>query len=272
MAPAGLEVPVFGFKSGAAALIQGARRLELNQSGSYPLGGTTPSLAELTMAMGYVVSAYSHVAVRAMIRPRGPPPSPDPDFIYSDAEFLEMRSAIEEFKRSGLLRADKGDGFVFGILRIADATAEGSRLVVDTERNAELVQLARPFQCVFHRAFDDAIGSSSSASASDTWNQALDDIHRCGFHGILTSGGPGNAPNNAAVLTELVVKAEGKLEIIAGGGVRSTNVRALAEKVTGGAESRTSVWFHSSCLTAADGSEDVDREEVKSIVHELNSR
>lgn len=141
-----LEVPVFSPPSASLAIAAGAHRIELNRAGSYPQGGLTPSLADLE-----ALSGSSPVPLRVMIRPRGPPPADEegaPDFVYSDDEFGEMKAAVCAFRDSGLLRRERGDGFVFGVLRAA-----GAAVVVDVERNRELVGLAGGLPCVFHRAF-----------------------------------------------------------------------------------------------------------------------
>lgn len=266
-----LELPVFKAASAQKAARLGASRIELNRDGSYPDGGLTPSVSELGGL------ADLQIPVRVMIRPRGPPPSPAPDFIYSDAELQAMRDAITTFKESGLLKAERGDGFVFGILRderhpaTDGVAAAAGRLAVDTAQCKPLVDLAKPYACVFHRAFDDAVGGGGrhDQSASALCGTALDDVVACGFHGILTSGGPGNAPDNAETLKEIIEKAEGRIEIVVGGGVRGSNVKRLAE-TTGAAGTGGRVWFHSSCLTARTGKDDIDPEEVSALLQELS--
>lgn len=150
-----LEVPVFSPPSAAAALLAGAHRLELNRAGSYPQGGLTPSLADLeALARGHAPDMAPTAPLRIMVRPRGPPADGGPDFVYSAAELEEMRAAVREFAGSGLMRRERGDGFVFGVLRGEGGEGGGvGRMVVDVERNGELVGLAEGWPCVFHRAF-----------------------------------------------------------------------------------------------------------------------
>lgn len=278
MSPTRLEIPIFGPASASLAVSLGTARLELNAAGSYPAGGTTPSLTELSetrAALGAILAPAGNVPLRVMIRPRGPPGDGSPDFLYSGAEFLEMRESILAFKQSGLLDAGRGDGFVLGVLRRAGGG--GARQVaVDLERNAELVDLARPFKTVFHRAFDDVVGSSALLHGQEghdgqdrllgAWQAALDDVVSCGFDGILTSGGPGDAPRNATVLKDIKTSAEGRVEIIVGGGVRNSDVRALALALY---LNTCPIWLHSSCLTSESAPEVVDGQEVQAILQEL---
>lgn len=263
----GLEIPIFGSASASSAVSFGAKRLELNAAGSYPLGGTTPSLSELDQTVEALGSSASGVPLRVMVRPRGPPADGSPDFLYSAEEFAEMRQAIVEFKKSGFLDPKRGDGFVFGVLSRVGGGVNG--VVVDVERNAKLVALARPLRSVFHRAFDDVVGGATQLSQEEDqplWQRALDDVVECDFNGVLTSGGPGTAPGNSPVLKDIVVSAKGRVEIVVGGGIRSSNVRELAITVR---HHISPVWFHSSCLTAKGGSEAVDGQEIQSILREV---
>lgn len=149
-----LEVPVFGSHSAHLAIEAGAHRLELNHEGSYPQGGTTPNIGNLQ------VLRLNSTPVRVMIRPRGPPNDGGADFIYSDRELEGMREQIRLFAESGMMKQERGDGFVFGVVRRAESGGEeaengrrNDRVVVDVERCRELVQLAAPWPCIFHRAF-----------------------------------------------------------------------------------------------------------------------
>jgi len=92
-------------------------------------GGVTPSMGAIETARNKLT-----IPLHVIIRPRGG------DFLYNETEFLEMKSDILTCKKIGV------NGVVFGILN-----PNGS---VDTKRSKELVQLAAPLSCTFHRAFD----------------------------------------------------------------------------------------------------------------------
>lgn len=261
----GLEVPVFSPASGRAALSRGAGRLEVNHAGSYPQGGLTPDGAEVAALSG---CRRPPAPLRVMIRPRGPPPA-GPDFVYSGPELAGMAAAIRAFRAGGHLRAERGDGFVFGVLKRVEGRQGGGggegALVVDAERSRELVRLASPLPCVFHRAFDDVLGSGGPSAAE----AALRAIADCGFDGVLTSGGPGSAAGNVETLARILQHAT-DLEIIIGGGVRSSNLQVLSDSLLRNpAYGGSRVWFHSSCLTSQSG-DNVDEEEVEKIASGLD--
>ncbi|KAM7197997.1 Copper homeostasis CutC domain containing protein [Rhypophila sp. PSN 637] len=274
---ANLEIPIFGADYARLAVSLGAGRLELNAAGSYGAGGTTPSITELHTLLTSLSSGPEEKdrvpPIRVMIRPRGPPTttnSEQQDFIYSTLEYYAMMHSIQEFKQSGLLRAERGDGFVFGILKKKDGGGGGG-VQVDVERNTNLVGLAWPFACVFHRAFDDLLGGPGSTEIQTV----VEAVGACGFDGILTSGGRGNAPDerNRERLREIVaLAAAGKVEVIVGGGVRSGNLGTLR----GSLETRTATggdeplcWYHSSCITLMDGEMMFEGEEVLRLVEGL---
>lgn len=149
------------------------------------------------------------------------------------------------------------DGFVFGVLTKssrADADeGSGGKVVVNLEANGRLVEEAAPFRCTFHRAFDDVLG------AGVTVPDAVRDVLACGFDGILTSGGPGNAIDNLGAVKEIVGSVNGKMDVLVGGGVRAANAERILETV-GGAER---VWLHSSCLRK--GTDEVDVAELRAL-------
>lgn len=290
-APVHLEVPIFGPGSASAAVAAGAARLELNAAGSYPAGGLTPTPADLALTVDAAIStaaaSSSPVPVRVMIRPRGPPRGGAVDFVYDHAEVAAMEVSVRMFRESGLLRAERGDGFVFGLLRwrgggggssssSGEETAEQPAfLEVDMPACQRLVRAAGPLRCVFHRAFDEVIGHAAQRRATGTagdgpeWEAALEDLVDAGFDGILTSGGPGNAPDNATMLRRVRDQARDRIEIIVGGGVRSSNVRDLAGGL-GMLQGDEQGWVHSSCLPKRTEAEIADAEEVTRILAELN--
>ncbi|EUC49509.1 hypothetical protein COCMIDRAFT_84424 [Bipolaris oryzae ATCC 44560] len=213
-----LEIAAFTAPSAIIASQSGATRIELCTS--YALGGTTPSHSTLS-----IVRSATPLPITVMIRPRGG------DFVYSTSEYSTMESEIASLK--GL-----ADGFVFGIL-----DAEGR---VDEERCTRLVRLAEPRACTFHRAIDDARDLREGVEA----------VVKCGFKRVLTSGGEKSAVEGVERICRLQEVFGGRIEIIAGGGVRSGNVGVV--KGTTGVP-----WVHSAAVTRE--GEEVDGEEVRRI-------
>ncbi|KAK4069758.1 uncharacterized protein Triagg1_6888 [Trichoderma aggressivum f. europaeum] len=274
------EVAVFSGASGLEAQAMGAKRIELNAPGSYDEGGLTPPVKELTS-----IASQLEIAVRIMIRPRGPPRVPVlqggqdqdqekkkegeedqdhllQDFIYTDDEIALMLQAIHNFKATRVLNPIRGDGFVFGILRRQTkastlAKYPDLKYTVDEERCKLLIDAARPFPCVFHRAFD-------PIAASERWAKGIDILVRCGFDGVLTSGGLGNCHENLEKLDAICHRAApGSLQVIAGGGVRRGNVRDSVARLS--VHGTKSVWMHTASLANK-----VDKDGRR--VEELNGR
>jgi hypothetical protein len=214
-----------------------------------------------------------------------------------------MAASIEQFTASGLLDPERGDGFVFGLLRYGDYNNNndngntsgggggGGRVELDVEGNKRLVAEAKRgggFVCVLHRAVDDvfSLGCAAAAAAAglgsgvETGGGTGDEkgsgvdvegvmarVAECGFDGVLTSGGRGRAVDNMARL-ERVVGARGGVEVVVGGGVKSGNLRALVEGLGEGARGK-GVWFHSSCFGAGEG---FDGEEARALAEEMGDR
>ena len=81
-----LEIACFNLNSALIAQENGVDRIEFCDE--FEVGGTTPN-SETTK----LVRAASKVDLFVMIRPRGG------NFVYSDAEFIEMKLSIQEFKK-----------------------------------------------------------------------------------------------------------------------------------------------------------------------------
>jgi len=188
-----LEISVETLESALAAERGGADRVELCSDLS--LGGVTPG-ADLLRA----VRARVRIPIFSMVRPRAG------DFVYSSAEFAEMKRAISAAKESGM------DGVVLGIL------TEKRR--VDSERTRQLVEFAKPLPVTYHRAFDEAADL----------RQALEDVIASGAKRILTSGGAKNALEGAAVLAKLIEAAEERIVIVPGAGISGANVMEVARR------------------------------------------
>jgi len=178
-----------------AARDGGAARIELCSGLSE--GGLTPSHALVRAAI-----AQSGLPVHVLIRPRGG------DFSYSAAELAVMRDDIDHVKSLDAA------GVVLGVL--------ASDCTVDIAATRALVELARPMQVTFHRAFD----------ATPSLSAALEDVVVAGCDRVLTSGGRPDVVAGANILAELVRQARGRIDIAVGGGLRLQNAAALS-RITG---------------------------------------
>ncbi len=200
-----IEIACFNPESAIIAFENGADRIELCDGLSE--GGTTPGF-DTTKELRQKIN----IPIFVMIRPRGG------DFTYSDEEFEQMK---EELMR---LKSLKVDGFVFGILNENDE--------VNIEQNKTLVEMAKPLPCTFHRAFDRASGLENT----------LENVIECGFKTILTSGQKSNVSDGKENLKKLVELSDGRIEILVGGGLRSSNIEEIREVTKAG-------YFHSSAIT-----------------------
>jgi copper homeostasis protein len=218
-----IEIACFNLESSLIAEKAGANRVEL--CANISVGGTTPSIEIIQQARKNL-----SIDLYVMIRPRGG------DFVYSEAELMQMKSDIENIKKLGV------NGFVFGILN-EDKT-------INIEQNKALVELAKPFPCSFHRAFD----------AVSNYEQALEDVISCGFSTLLTSGTFSNVMEGKEVLKKLVEQAKNRIEIMPGGGLRSTNISELNQIVNAN-------WYHSSAIT--DETEIANPEEIVQLKNKL---
>jgi copper homeostasis protein len=113
------------------------------------------------------------------------------------------------------------DGIVIGLLNM-DGT-------IDIVRTAALIEAAYPLDITFHRAFD---------RCREPF-EALEELIEIGCERILTSGQQPSVVDGADLVTELNKKADERIIIMPGSGVRKENIKMLAEK-TGCVE------FHSS--------------------------
>jgi copper homeostasis protein len=188
-----LEISVEALESALAAERGGADRIELCRNLS--VGGVTPN-ADLLRA----VRAQVRIPIFSMVRPRAG------DFVYSSAEFAEMKRSVVGAKESGM------DGVVLGVLT--------KELRVDVERTRELTELARPLPVTYHRAFDEIADL----------DQALEDIIQSGAKRILTSGGAKSALEGAATLAKLIEAAGERIAIVPGAGISSLNIAEVARR------------------------------------------
>jgi len=199
-----LEIACFNMESAIIAQHAGADRIEF--CADMNVGGITPKLEDFILLKSKI-----HIPIFVMIRPRGG------NFIYSNEEFEQMKNDMLQFKNAG------ADGFVFGILT--------ENMELNFIQNKVLVELANLLPCTFHRAFDE----------TNNQMEALEILIECGFSTILSSGNAKNALEGLSSLKALVSKANDKICIMPGGGVRSTNIEILKENIA-------TNWFHSSAI------------------------
>ncbi len=190
-----LEVAVDSLEALKAAEEAGADRIEL--CAHLDKGGVSPSDQLFAEAV-----AIANVPIRVMVRPRSG------DFIYTNEEFQLMKDEIFRAKKAGV------EGVVLGMLF--------NEKEIDVERTRILVELARPMKSTFHRAFDTLKHSLD----------AFDQVIATGVDTLLTSGGADSAEQGVEMLAKLVPKSQGRISILAGGGVRGTNVAKIV-KTTG---------------------------------------
>jgi copper homeostasis protein len=214
-----LEIACFSLESAVIAQQAGAHRIELCADRS--VGGITPDISVFTQ-----VKVQVEIPIYVMIRPRGG------NFVFTFAEFEQMKQQLLIFKEAG------AHGFVFGCL-----TENGA---IHPTQNKVLVQLAKPLPCTFHRAFDEV----------ENKELALQDVIKYGFKSVLTAGHLGNAAHGIAALQKLQAQAQGKITLLAGGGIRSNTVHKLL--------SETGLnWVHSSAITTG---KEADAAEIKALL------
>jgi len=187
-----------------SAYLGGAARVELCSSMQFY--GLTPKkehIIEARKAFG------NKKGLMVMIRPR------KGDFSYSKNEILVMHRQIQMAAEAG------ADGVVFGVLQKSD-----NRLNKNVFE--ELLQTCNSnnLQLTFHRAFDE----------SPNPLETLDQLLELGVDRILTSGIPwgqkGNALDGVEMLNKYINEVNGKIEIVVGGGVNSSNVKKILNSLT----------------------------------------
>ncbi len=217
-----LEIACFNYESALIAQQGGADRIELCDN--FKEGGTTPEYAIATKARKEI-----KIDLLIMIRPRGG------NFVYTNAELDQMKKDILYFKSLNV------DGFVLGILNNDNS--------INIEQNTELVQLASPLPCSFHRAFDKVKDPQT----------ALETVINCGFKTVLTSGFTSSAMDGIDNLNQLVNNANDRITIMPGGGVRSSNIAEIKNKTK-------AHYYHSSAII---NGEIADIDEVKKLKEQL---
>lgn len=188
-----LECCVDSVESAIAAKKGGADRLEL--CSALVIGGLSPS-----QALYRKIREQADIPIRVLLRPRFG------DFCYTDYEHEILKEEVRSFRKLG------ADGIVIGTMK-PDGT-------LNLEQMKELMEEAQGMTVTLHRAFD---------MCQDPF-QTLEEAKRIGIHTILTSGQKNVCTEGMDLLKELVEQAQGKTEILVGGGVDASVLPVLAEK------------------------------------------
>lgn len=197
-----MEVCCYNLESAVNAETAGADRIEL--CANRYQGGTTPSYGMLE-----VVRKYIRIPVFAMIRPRGG------DFLYGKDELEVMLHDIQMAKELGM------EGVVMGVLR-----KDGQ---VDIEVMRRLIEITKPLEITFHRAFD----------LTPDPMKSLEDLISLGVDRVLTSGQQSSAYEGLEVIKSLVETSQGAISVMPGAGISEDSVLQILQH-TGAKEFHTS--------------------------------
>ncbi|WP_348790065.1 copper homeostasis protein CutC [Leifsonia sp. NPDC080035] len=177
----------------------GADRIELCAALSE--GGITPSIGTVAAALGAVTT----MGVNVLVRQRGG------DFVFDADELDAMVGDIRAIRGlpnpSGVPLA-----FVVGALN-PDGT-------VDLDATRALVDACGDAPVTFHKAFDQTPDLAA----------ALETLIGLGVARVLTSGGAPNVIDGEDALVRLVAQSDGRIAVLAGGGVRPANVAELVRR------------------------------------------
>ncbi len=167
-------------------------RIELCQN--LEQGGLTPSAGMIRYAQELGVETH------VLIRPRAG------GFCYSSEELAVIERDLDFCQREGV------KGVVIGLLK--------SNFDLDSEQLSNLKEKYPEFVWTFHRAFDESID----------WKRSMDLLIKLEFHRILTSGFASHVDIGLPNLKEMLAYANGRIEIMAGGGVNAGNIAKIARE------------------------------------------
>ncbi|GIT79448.1 copper homeostasis protein CutC [Leifsonia sp. LS1] len=191
-----VEIAVQDVPGVRIALAEGADRVEL--CSALGLGGLTPSAGVLRAAVEAAEEASRAGFVHVLVRPRGG------GFVYDEDELATTVADIRFAREVG------ASGVVVGALD------EAGR--VDRPAVERFVAAADGLEVTFHRALDIVADPMS----------ALEALSGLGVTRVLSSGGAPRSIEGVEVLTALVERGEGRVQVMAGGGVRVEDIPALA--------------------------------------------
>jgi copper homeostasis protein len=206
------EVCVDTVAGAVAAARAGAHRIEL--CAALVEGGVTPSRGMIARVL-----EVAPIDCVVLIRPRGG------DFLYSEEGIRVMLDDIALARDTGAF------GVATGVL-----TPEGT---IDRPAMSRLIEAARPMTVTCHRAFD---------MTRDPY-EALDTLIELGVDRLLTSGQGRSVLDTLDLIAELIRRAEGRIVVMPGGGVREENIREVLERTGAGEVHFTAFTRRESAMT-----------------------
>ena len=183
-----IEVCAESYEYALKAEKAGADRIELCKD--LHLDGLTPDYESAKRTIDKL-----NIPVFILIRPR------EGDFIYSDEEFELMKDDIIKFKEIGC------KGIVSGVLNDDNS--------IDIERTKDLIELSRPLEFTFHRAFD--VVNNPLIEIENLIEMRVDRV--------LTSGQKKKAIDGLALLKQLNNISNNRLVIMPGSGISKNNLK-----------------------------------------------
>ena len=182
-----IEVCAESYEYAVKAEKAGADRIELCKD--LHLDGLTPDYESAKKTIDTL-----NIPVFILIRPR------EGDFFYSNEEFELMKSDIVKFKEMGC------KGIVSGVLNSDNS--------IDIKKTKELVELSRPLEFTFHRAFD---------KVNNPLNE-IENLIELGIDRVLTSGQKDKAIDGLVLLKQLNSISKNRIKIMPGSGINKSNI------------------------------------------------
>ena len=182
-----IEVCAESYEYALKAEKAGADRIELCKD--LHLDGLTPDYESAKKTIDSL-----NIPVFILIRPR------EGNFIYSHKEFELMKSDIIKFKEMGC------KGIVSGVLNNDNS--------IDIKKTKELVELSRPLEFTFHRAFD---------KVNDPLYE-IENLIGLGIDRVLTSGQKEKAIDGLVLLKQLNSISNNRIKIMPGSGINKSNI------------------------------------------------
>ena len=202
-----IEVCAESYESAINAELGGADRIELCKD--LHLDWLTPDFEIAKKTINKL-----NIPVFILIRPR------KGDFNYSNEEYELMKADIVKFKEMGC------KGIVSGVLN-KDKT-------IDIKRTKDLVELSRPLEFTFHRAFDKIANPI----------KGMKQLINIGANRILTSGQEDTAIEGIKLIQKLREIADNRIVIMPGSGIKLNDIDLFKKRSFSQIHGSFKKWLH----------------------------